>query len=79
MDIAEYVRKRDAILLALDIDGMIELMREHGSPVPSSREVAELTMHKARTAATSLPIEARRASKAWLILRGYSALDDGDV
>lgn len=78
-DLKEYIRKRDQILLMLDIDGMIALMKENGSPVPSSREVALITIHKARTGCTSLPMEARAISKQWLLDHSYPSFDDGDV
>ena len=78
-DLKEYLRKRDKILLMLDIDGMIALMKENGSPVPTDRHVALLTIHKARTCCTSLPMEARAISKQWLLDHRYSSFDDGDV
>ena len=67
------------MLLALDLDGIIALMKQVGSPLPSSREVALIAMHEARTGATSLPMKARAESKAWLIGHGYKPWDDGDV
>ena len=78
-DLQEYLRKRDQILLTLDIDGMIALMKENGSPAPSNRQVALIALHKARTGCTSLPMEARAISKQWLLDHSYQSFDDGDV
>jgi hypothetical protein len=44
-----------------------------------NRAVAEIALHKARTAAKNLPMFARVLSKQWLEERGYTSLDDGDV
>jgi hypothetical protein len=59
---------------------MIAFHTKHNPSVgaPSSREVCLISMHKARTAAKSLPIEARRLSRDWLAERGYSSHDDGE-
>jgi hypothetical protein len=70
-DLAEYLRKRNQILLLLDIDGMLALMKENESPVPSNRQVALIAIHKARTGCTSLPMEARSISKQWLLEHSY--------
>jgi hypothetical protein len=75
--IAAAIRERDAALLA-GIEALIALARKRGKPFPN-RDMAEVTLHKARTAATSLPLELRRASKQWLSARGYHSLDDGEV
>jgi len=79
--IKAFVKERDEMLLTNDIDKMLEFHKKHNPhiPPPSSREVAEISLHKARTAARSLPIEERRKSKYWLTARGYNSLDEGDL
>ena len=79
--IKAFVKERDEMLLANDIDKMLEFHKKHNphTPPPSSREIAEIGLHKARTAAMSLPIEERKKSKDWLTVRGYNSLDDGDL
>lgn len=69
------------MLLACDIDRMIEFAKKNrpNSPPFPNREVAEITLHKARTAVKNLPLEDRRSSRDWLLARGYSSLDDGDL
>lgn len=78
--IKAYNRLRDEMLLACDVDLLIAFMKEHNpGHVFSCREVAEMTLHKSRTAVRSLPMEARRLSKRWLLDRGFTSMDDGDV
>lgn len=69
------------MLIAGDIDRMMEFDAKHNPGVRSfaSHEVAEIALHKARTAAKSLPIELRLESKRWLSDRSYSSFDDGDL
>ncbi len=80
-EIAAFVKERDEMLMALDIDRMMAFHEKHNPGIRrfSSREVAEISLHKARTAARSLPIEARQLSKQWLTERGYTSMDDGDL
>lgn len=75
--IEDFIKERDEILMACDLDRLISFQAKRGREF-SSREVAEITLHEARTAAKSLPIEARLLSKRWLAKRGYTSLDDGD-
>lgn len=79
MDFQEYIQKRNTILMDIDVDAMIDLAKEVGLPIPSSHHVALIALHKARTACTALPLEARTASKRWLLDRGHTVMDDGDV
>jgi hypothetical protein len=67
------------MLMKRDPDALSEFMRSHGLRVPSSREAAEVTLHKTITGVMSLPLELRKASKAWLTERGYHSLDDGEL
>jgi hypothetical protein len=80
--IADYVAARNAVLLTGDVDAVIAFYLKHNNPDAlkfDNREAAEIAMHKARTAAVGLPMKARRLSKTWLIERGYTPWDDGDV
>lgn len=79
--IAAFVKERNEVLLSGDIDRLLAFHAKHnpGSMTFSSREVAEVAMHKARTACVGLPIEARLASNRWLRERGYSTFDDGNL
>lgn len=81
MDIAEFVKERDEVLLSGDLDRLYAFHAKYNPDVPAfaSREIAEASMHKARTAAKSLPIEARLESKRWLTNHGMKSLDDGDL
>jgi hypothetical protein len=72
-DIKAYCEARDKAVM----DGPDALMRfaeQQGHPFPN-REMAEVTMHKMRTAITSLSEEVRTSSKTWLRERGYHSLD----
>jgi len=80
-DWTEFLKEREAMLLAGDLD---RLMQFHvkwnpGSAPYSSREIAEVALHKARTGVKSLPMSMRKSSKQWLIERGYHSFDDGDI
>ena len=80
-EIKAFVKERDEMLIAGDIDRMMAFHAKHNpgrTPFPN-REVAEISLHKARTGALSLPIEVRLESKRWLSERGYRSLDDGDL
>lgn len=80
-EIKAFVKERDEMLLACDVDRMLAFHAKHNPDGPgfSSREVAEAALHKARTGARTLPMEARLASKRWLRDRGMSSMDDGDL
>lgn len=79
--IAAFCRERDAMLLAADVDRSIAFGRKHNPdvPPPSSRHVAEISMHKAITSVRTLPLEHRRKSYRWLTERGYESHDDGEL
>ena len=79
-EIKSFVAERDEMLLSMDLDRLIAFHVKHNPKLPiPSRQVAELLLHKARTGAKSLPIEARLESKRWLAGRGLSSMDDGDL
>lgn len=77
-DIKTYRKALDKVLMGAP-DDLLAFMRQHGVPEPSSRASLEATFHKVTTASRTMPMERRRASKAWLTARGMHALDDGDV
>lgn len=81
VDIEEFLKERDAVLLSGDVDACVAFLLKHNPRLkpPSSREVAELMMHKAITGSTGLPMEYRVKSYRWLMAHGSSSLDDGDV
>lgn len=80
-EIKAFVKERDEMLCACDIDRMIAFHDKYNpsSPPFPNREIAESALHKARTAAKSLPVEHRTSSKRWLSLRGMRSMDDGDL
>ena len=80
-DIAAFVKERDEALLSGDVDRCMAFHAKHNpdSIVPNNREIAEIGMHKARTAALSLPMSARVESRKWLSERGYKSLDGGTI
>lgn len=79
--IAAYITERDAVLIDGDLDAVEAFLLKHNPHLsaPSSREVTEIMLHKARTSALTLLVAMRRASKHWLERRGYKAFDDGDL
>lgn len=82
-EIKAFVKEHDEMLLALDIDKCIAFHKKHnpGIEMPSSHDLVLAAMHKARTAARSLPLEERKKSKRWLKEHNMDTmpLDDGDL
>jgi hypothetical protein len=74
--LSDYLAERDAMLLKCDVDAMEAFQRAHGLTVASSWKASEIGLHKARTAATSLPREERLKSWHWLTQRGYTPLSE---
>jgi hypothetical protein len=79
--IKAFVAERDEMLLECDIDRMKAFHAKYNPNTKpfSNDEVAWLSLHKARTGAKSLPLEARLQSYNWLKERGFSSLDDGEL
>ena len=69
MDVADYFRLRDAAVLAggQEFHRFLVSQGRYKSP-----EQEEITLHKMRTAITTMPEEMRAASKAWLEREGIS-------
>lgn len=76
---AGYVADRDAALLSLDRATIEAFCRDYGLPISPREETFWATVHKARTGAKTMPMEARSLSKRWLGERGLESWDDGDV
>jgi hypothetical protein len=75
----EFVRDRDAALLSMSKKKIEAYALKYGVNLPDDESLFWLTIHKARTGATSLPMIERAASKFWLTHFAYESLDDGDV
>lgn len=79
-EMKRFLADRRKALLSLNKATIYAYLRKYGEdPRPSSDEVFWTGIHKARTAAKDLPMQARSDSKYWLALRGMQSLDDGDV
>ncbi len=79
-DFAAFVAERDAALLSMDEQTIRAYFRKwNGDPGPVDPETFWRGIHKARTAARSLPMGARQESKRWLIAHGSAPMDDGEV
>jgi len=82
-DIKKFVAERDEVLLSGDLERVLAFHKKHNPSLIAVAQpdnmVLEASMHKARTAAKSLPIEVRKVSKAWLLEHGFTSLDDGDL
>ena len=61
------------ILRNIDVDGFLAFLEAMGEPRPCSREVAVISIHKARAACPLLKYSEREASANWLTDRGYHA------
>lgn len=70
-----FVSERDEVLLSLDLDRVMAFHDKYNPDLPMTREVAEVAMHKARSALRNHP-EAQAVSIAWLKERGYRHFGD---
>lgn len=76
--IKAFTEERDAVLIEGNLDKLRAFHAKHNPnrSQPSDDRILEVSLHKARTACLSLPLPMRRASKVWLLERGYTSLDD---
>lgn len=72
----EYVAERNIALL--DFSTFVPFAAKYGIRY-SSPMSAEISFHKLRTAARSLPHHLRKQSHDWLVERNYQPWDDGDL
>lgn len=78
--IEEFNRERNEALLSLDEERIRAMvLKFNGVIQPKDPLIFWGGVHKAITGCTSLPIEFRRQSKAWLDARGLRSHDDGDL
>lgn len=73
-EIRAFVEQRDKYLLSDDQDDWRRLFDLAGHAIPSDPRLFETTVMKARTAATSLPLDVRQRAAAWLRERGLEPL-----
>jgi hypothetical protein len=78
-EIAAFVAERDEVLLSLDKQRILDFWAKYDVPEPSSEHAFWGAVHKARTGNRNLPMDARSESKRWLLERGMTSFDDGDV
>ena len=78
-DMQQFLKDRDEALLSLDETKLRDYLRKYGETPPSDPAVFWMGIHKAITACTSLPIDFRRKSAAWLAVRGARSMDDGEL
>jgi hypothetical protein len=78
-----FLAERLRVVRALDPALFRAYLLKWGERAPAAGadgdDLCLVSMHKARTAMLDLPMPERAASKRWLIARGYSAMDGGDV
>ena len=77
--IMQFIKDRDDALQSLDEKKIKAYLRKYHVTPPSNPVVFWMGVHKAITAATSLPIEFRRKSAMWLAIRGSKSMDDGEL
>ncbi len=63
--------ERDAAFLSLDEAAIRAYAEKYNIKVPAADEAFWAGVHKVRAAITTLPREARRASKSWLDEHGF--------
>jgi len=79
MNIEQFLKDRKKAMLSMDKKVILKYMKKYDVPIPEKDSVFWVGVHKARTADGLLPMWERCASKYWLIKRGLSPMDDGDV
>lgn len=76
----DFMRERNAALIELSEENLRSFYKKwNGKELPENPIVFWGAIHKAVTGCSSLPIEHRRKSKAWLDELGLQSLDDGDL
>ena len=75
----DFKKDRIEAMMSLDPAKVRAFGKKYDAELPGDDGTLLISIHKARTAMTDIPMEARRVSKAWLRERGYEAWDDGDV
>ena len=75
----QFREERDRMLMHGTVPAYVAFAKKWGLPLPSNEIICMAAIHKGRTAIPSLPIKARRESWAWLVERGFSTWDDGDI
>ena len=75
-DFAQFIADRDEALRSLDINKLRAYAAKYGSSLSMNDEIAEIAMHKARTACLNLTEDERALSRDWLVKRGYSHFGD---
>ena len=78
-DIKQFVADRDHAFLSMDEATIRAYCRKWHIHIPDNPTVFWAGIHKARTAATSLPREVRLLSKMWLTARGFQSFDGGEL
>jgi hypothetical protein len=79
-EIARFNEERNAAFLSLNEEKIRAHQRKwNNAELPTNMRVFWGAVHKAITGTTSLPIEFRRKSKAWLTANGLQSHDDGDL
>lgn len=74
--ISKYCKMRDEILINFenmsDTKLLQKLIKLNGDNIPSSPEIARISLHKARLHSNNVPIELKEKSKKWLLENNYS-------
>lgn len=79
-EMEHFVKERNEALLSMDeakIRGFFRKWNEF--ELSTNNAVFWTSIHKAITGVKGLPIDFRKASKAWLDKRGFKSFDDGDL
>lgn len=79
-EIEIFIAERNEALLSLDEQKIRAMFRKWNDvEMTENPTLFWLSVHKAITGCTGLPIDFRRKSKAWLEERGSRRMDDGDL
>lgn len=70
--LSDFVRERDAVMLALDKDAIMDFMCKNRISLPDNEQDFWAGVHMARMQIISMPESAKEISEQWLRNNGYS-------
>ncbi len=80
LSIDQFKKDRNEAMLSMDEKKIRAYMKKYGNQANQPLgDIFWASVHKARTAIPSIPLEERIKSKKWLIERNLSSLDDGEL
>ena len=71
MILKKFIAERNAVLLSLDKQKILDYGEKYGLKFPNSDLIFWAAVHKARLSILNFPEEEKETSRAWLIENGF--------